>query len=42
MEEIKMIKNKSSINLLIQNQISTGIASCLKLITNQGIFILYY
>ncbi|KAK9305977.1 hypothetical protein QLX08_003210 [Tetragonisca angustula] len=36
MEEIKMIKNKSSINLLIQNQISTGIASCLKLITNQG------
>ncbi|CAD1478950.1 unnamed protein product, partial [Heterotrigona itama] len=35
-EEIKMIKNKSSINLLIQNQISTGIASCVKLITNQG------
>ncbi|XP_043512276.1 uncharacterized protein LOC122529857 isoform X2 [Frieseomelitta varia] len=35
MEEIKMIKNKSS-NLLIQNQINTGIASCLKLITNQG------
>ncbi|KAK1132399.1 hypothetical protein K0M31_016508 [Melipona bicolor] len=35
MEEIKMINNKSS-NLLIQNQINTGIASCLKLITNQG------
>ncbi|KOX78196.1 Transcription elongation factor, mitochondrial [Melipona quadrifasciata] len=35
MEEIKMITNKSS-NLLTQKQISTGIASCLKLITNQG------